>query len=404
MSDSTRSINLQEEIERSLIDEEQKSSYSGNQHVGSEKRSIAKDRPRRVEVRPPARYRFEDMVGYALQVAEEVDTYEPSTYREAISSYASERWFAAMESYEKNHTWDLVTLLLGRKVVTCKWYKRLDSYRVSLGYDMSPYDCCIYMSKVEDVSHIYLVLYVDIKMIVVKKMCDVQKLKELLNSECKTFWYLKGTSEIGFVYRDKTKGNRSTPALMHRSIQQFQRRKMIGQKRSIWYLKGTSDVDLVYEDKDLSLVIGYSDWYYAGDVDSRRSMIGYVFTLGGSVVSWKATLQSTVTLSTTEAEYMALTEAVKEAIWLRGLVSDLGLHHDQAIVFCDSLSAICLAKDQVHHERTKHIDVRYHFLREEKRIEVKKVGTADNPADMFNKAVPHSKFKHCLDLLNISSC
>ena len=111
-----------------------------------------------------------------------------------------------------------------------------------------------------------------------------------------------------------------------------------------------------------------------------------------------------MTLSITEAEYMALTAAAKEGIWLKGLVNSLGLHHDQAIVYCDSLSAICLAKDHVHHERTKHIDVRYHFLRNESRIKVKKVGTADNPADMFTKPVPHSKFQHCLDLLNVTSC
>lgn len=175
-------------------------------------------------------------------------------------------------------------------------------------------------------------------------------------------------------------------------------------KRIFRYLRGTSDVGLIYGSDTQCLVTGYSDSDYAGDVDSRRSMTGYVFTLGGSVVSWKATLQPTVTLSTTEAEYIALTEAAKEGIWLKGLVNDLGLHHDQAIVYCDSLSAICLAKDQVHHERTKHIDVRYHFLRSEKRIKVNKVGTADNPADMFTKPVPHSKFKHCLDLLNVRSC
>ena len=175
-------------------------------------------------------------------------------------------------------------------------------------------------------------------------------------------------------------------------------------KRIFRYLKGTFDIGLIYGSDTSCLVTGYSDSDYAGDVDTRRSMTGYVFTLGGSVVSWKATLQPTVTLSTTEAEYMALTAAAKEGIWLRGLVSSLGLHHDQAIVYCDSLSAICLAKDQVHHERTKHIDVRYHFLRDESRIKVKKVGTADNPADMFTKPVPHSKFQHCLDLLNVTSC
>ncbi|KAJ4711012.1 Retrovirus-related Pol polyprotein from transposon TNT 1-94 [Melia azedarach] len=175
-------------------------------------------------------------------------------------------------------------------------------------------------------------------------------------------------------------------------------------KRIFRYLKGTFDVGLIYGGDTQCLVTGFSDSDYAGDVDSRRSMTGYVFTLGSSVVSWKATLQPTVTLSTTEAEYMTLTEAAKEGIWLKGLVSDLGLHHDQAIVYCDSLSAICLAKDQVHHERTKHIDVRYHFLRSEKRSKVNKVGTADNPADMFTKPVPHSKFQHCLDLLNVRSC
>uniref|UniRef100_A0A3Q7J734 Reverse transcriptase Ty1/copia-type domain-containing protein n=1 Tax=Solanum lycopersicum TaxID=4081 RepID=A0A3Q7J734_SOLLC len=90
-------------------------------------------------------------------------------------------------------------------------------------------------------------------------------------------------------------------------------------KRIFPDLRGTSDVGLIYGGDTQCLVTGYSDSDYAGDVDTRRSMTGYVFTLGGSVVSWKATLQPTVTLSTTEAEYMALTEAAKEGIWLKGL-------------------------------------------------------------------------------------
>uniref|UniRef100_A0A3Q7HRQ0 Reverse transcriptase Ty1/copia-type domain-containing protein n=1 Tax=Solanum lycopersicum TaxID=4081 RepID=A0A3Q7HRQ0_SOLLC len=92
-------------------------------------------------------------------------------------------------------------------------------------------------------------------------------------------------------------------------------------KRIFRYLRGTSDVGLIYGGDTQCLVSGYSDSDYAGDVDTRRSMNGYVFTLGGSVVSWKATLQPTVTSSTTEAEYMALTEAAKEGIWLKGLAS-----------------------------------------------------------------------------------
>ncbi|GJX70172.1 transposable element [Tanacetum coccineum] len=174
-------------------------------------------------------------------------------------------------------------------------------------------------------------------------------------------------------------------------------------KRIFRYLKGTSDVGLIYGGEREYLVAGYSDSDYAADLDARRSLTGYVFTIGSSVVSWKATLQPSVALSTTEAEYMALTEAAKEGIWLKGLIEDLGFPQDQAIVFCDSMSAICLAKDQVYHDRTKHIDVRYHFIRSERRIKVKKIGTKDNPADVFTKPVPLSKFRHCLDLLNIDN-
>ncbi|GJV23962.1 hypothetical protein Tco_1376657 [Tanacetum coccineum] len=120
-------------------------------------------------------------------------------------------------------------------------------------------------------------------------------------------------------------------------------------------------------------------------------------------VKVKATLQPSVALSTTKAEYMALTEATKEGILLKGLIEDLGFPQDQATVFCDSMSAICLAKDQVYHDRTKHIDVHYHFIHTERRIKVKKISTEDNPADVFTKPVPLSKFCHCLDLLNIDN-
>ncbi|GJU79647.1 hypothetical protein Tco_1282012 [Tanacetum coccineum] len=139
------------------------------------------------------------------------------------------------------------------------------------------------------------------------------------------------------------------------------------------YLKGTSDVGLIYGGKREYLVAGYSNSDYAADLDAKRSLTSYVFTIGNSV----------------------------EEIWLKGLIEDLGFPQDQATVFCDSMSAICLAKDQVYHERTKHIDVRYHFIRTEGRIKVKKIGTQDNPADVFTKPVPLIKFRHCLDLLNI---
>jgi len=97
---------------------------------------------------------------------------------------------------------------------------------------------------------------------------------------------------------------------------------------------------------------------------------------------------------------------VKEAIWLRGLVRDLGLIQDVTIVFCDNQSAIHLTKNQMYHERTKFIDVRRHFVWDivaDGKVVVKKIGTTHNPADMLTKSIPTSKFKHCLDLVDIHS-
>ena len=122
------------------------------------------------------------------------------------------------------------------------------------------------------------------------------------------------------------------------------------------YLQGTTNVCLQFE-RIRDGVIGYVDADFAGDLDRRRSLTGYVFTIGGCAISWKATLQTTVALSTTEAKYMAITEACKEAVWLKGLFSELNEDLQISTVFCDSQSVIFLTKDQMFHERTKHIDV-----------------------------------------------
>ena len=169
------------------------------------------------------------------------------------------------------------------------------------------------------------------------------------------------------------------------------------------YLRGTSNARLHFG-RTRDGVTGYVDSDFGGDLDKRRSLTGYVFTIGGCAISWKATLQSTVALSTTEAEYMAITEAFKEAIWLKGLFGDLCDDVQTTTVFCDSQSAIYLTKDQMYHERTKHIDVRYHFVRDiiaRGDIVVSKVSTHDNPADMMTKTLPVTKFQQCLNLVGV---
>lgn len=170
------------------------------------------------------------------------------------------------------------------------------------------------------------------------------------------------------------------------------------------YLKGTISKQLEFSNSSTGLV-GYVDSDYAGCLDSRRSTSGYVFTFGGCAMSWRSRLQDCVALSTAEAEYMAITDAVKEAIWLRNLYGELTQDVQKLNILCDSQSAIYLTKDGMFHERTKHIDVRYHKVREviaEGDIIVKKVDTTNNAADMLTKVLPVTKFEHCLDLVKVT--
>ncbi|GJV36566.1 hypothetical protein Tco_1409043 [Tanacetum coccineum] len=125
-----------------------------------------------------------------------------------------------------------------------------------------------------------------------------------------------------------------------------------------------------------------------------------------SSICWKAALQHVVALSTTEAKYMALTKAVKESIWLKGLLIELGVNLRSMVVNCDNQGAIHLSRNAMFHERTKHINVRYHFIREiveSREIEVAKIGTKDNAADAFTNFVPGPKFKYCMEILGVGA-
>lgn len=172
------------------------------------------------------------------------------------------------------------------------------------------------------------------------------------------------------------------------------------------YLKGTIDTGLCFGG-DTCQVSGFVDSDYAGDLDRRRSTTGYVFKIYGAPVSWRSMLQATVALSTTEAEYMAMAEGVKEALWLWGLLDDFGIKQDCVDLWCDSQSMIHLAKNQVHHARTKHIDVRYHFVRdviEDEEVSLMKVHTNENAAAILTTVVSGGKFQYCLELLNVCPC
>ncbi|XP_031257797.1 secreted RxLR effector protein 161-like [Pistacia vera] len=171
------------------------------------------------------------------------------------------------------------------------------------------------------------------------------------------------------------------------------------------YINGTVQIGLIFCKRYASLdLVGYVDADFAGDQDSRKFITAYYFTLGGNCVSWKAQLQPLVALSTTEVEYVVVSNAFKEATWLQGILKEADLLNGTTIVYSDSQSAIHLSKNPVYHERTEHVDVRHHFVRDliaKGEINLLKVPTEESPADMRTKVMNTGKFKHCLNLLHI---
>lgn len=137
-------------------------------------------------------------------------------------------------------------------------------------------------------------------------------------------------------------------------------------RRILRYVRGTTELKLVYnKHEDADVLLGYTDSDWANDKNDRKSVSGYVFKVFGNTVSWGSRKQATVSLSSTEAEYVALAQGICEAKWLRSLLEELGFAINQpVIIFEDNQSCIKVAEEPRAHKRMKHIDVKYHFIRE----------------------------------------
>jgi hypothetical protein len=161
-------------------------------------------------------------------------------------------------------------------------------------------------------------------------------------------------------------------------------------KRIFRYVSKTINYGVLFNRKEDWTIAGYSDADWAGDLATRKSRTGYIFLFGGGSVSWQSRLQDIVTLSTAEAEYVAATEAGKESVWIRQLFHQLGELDIKAQLFVDNQSAIKLAKNPVFHRRTKHIDVKYHKIREwvgGNYFDLQHVSSSDMVADFLTKNV-----------------
>lgn len=161
-------------------------------------------------------------------------------------------------------------------------------------------------------------------------------------------------------------------------------------------MKGTADLGLKYT-TDQQPIYGFVDSDWGNCPDDRRSYSGFIFMLSGSPLSWDSRKQRTVALSSTEAEYMGLTEGAKESAYWIAFLNELGFKSLMDIeVFTDNFRALKLAENPVFHARSKHVDIRYHYIREVLKtglLRIDHVSTDDNVADMFTKGIPRPKLQ-----------
>ncbi|GKA92836.1 retrotransposon protein, putative, ty1-copia subclass [Tanacetum coccineum] len=317
----------------------------------------------------------------------------------------------------------------GLKQSPRQWYRMFDEYMLSNGFKRSSYNSCVYYRSYAPGEYIYLLLYVDDMLIACKSKAKIGFTKTLLKREFDMKELGEAKKILGMeIIRDRSRKilRVSQSGYVSKILNNFRidngksvqmplgghfklslkdcpvrdcdvekdepdiayavsivSRYLANPGKNHWeavkwilkYLRGTANVGLVYgTNRDNHVdVIGFVDSEYAKDPDK-------------------------------EAEYMALTEAVKEAIWLRGLLRELGVELNKVAVNYDNQGAIHLSRNHVFHERTKHINVRYHFIREvleAKTVEVLKVDIEHNVADALTKVVPGHKLQHCLELLSV---
>ncbi|GJU30096.1 retrovirus-related pol polyprotein from transposon TNT 1-94 [Tanacetum coccineum] len=171
------------------------------------------------------------------------------------------------------------------------------------------------------------------------------------------------------------------------------------------YLKNTINMGLWYPKDTVFELTSFLDSNHAGCLDTRKSTYGGIqFLSGDKLVSWSSKKQDCTSMSSAEAEYVSLSACCAQVLWLRTQLTDYGFHFDKIPMYCDSKAAIAISCNPVQHSRTKHIDVRYHFIKEQVEkgiVELFFVGTEYQLADLFTKALPEDRFKYLVRRLGM---
>jgi hypothetical protein len=180
---------------------------------------------------------------------------------------------------------------------------------------------------------------------------------------------------------------------------------LVATKHVMRYLKCTIDYGLRYDgDHDFTLS-GYNDADWAGSVSNRKSTSGCCFSLGSTMISWKSRKKSSISLSTTEVEYITACSTSCETIWLRKLLTDLfDLEMRATLILCDNQSCIKMTKNPLFHDRSKHIEIHYHYIHDMLQrgaLKLQYISTDEHVVDVLTNPLSCVKFEYFRDKIGL---
>ncbi|KAJ4710130.1 Retrovirus-related Pol polyprotein from transposon TNT 1-94 [Melia azedarach] len=323
---------------------------------------------------------------------------------------------------EEDKVYKLNKALYGLKQAPRAWYSKIDEFLCASGFRRSCNDATLYIktSAFADT----LIISMDF---VSQQAYVINMLKKFRMQHCKP------TSTPLIVNQKLTKFDGDTKAdafryrslvgsllylsairpdimfatsLLSRFMQNPSQVHFGAGRRVLRYLKGTHDLGILFKPEAELNLFGYVDSDWAGCIDDGKSTLGYAFSVGSGMFSWCSKKQDVVAQSTAEAEFIATAAGANQCIWLRKMLIDLGFGQINASpIFCDSKSAIAIAKNPVQHGKTKHMKVKFHFLREAERDQevcLIHCKSKEQVADILTKALPKTRFEKLREKLGVS--
>lgn len=354
----------------------------------------------------------------------------------------------------------------GLKQASKCWYDKVHIVMTEMGFNQSEYEPCVYLWK-DGFKLVIVALYVDDFFIFFNDFSQCDKLKSVLSvnfstkdlgpvSECLSMKVTKSEYSIkldqrayceklltkfgmlnsvpaktpieyGLKLEKSDKCDKSIPyqeaigGLLYLSLctrpdiaysVNYLSRFCNGYSKEHWkavqrifrYLRGTMDYGVKYSESEED-VIGYCDASFGNDCTERKSVSGYAVTLSNGAISWESRKQEVTALSSTEAEYICITHASKECMFLQGFLFELCGRYGSILLYNDNMSALKLSEHPGYHSRTKHIDVRFHYIRElcnDGKLELMHMSTKDMPADVLTKGLNHECHVKCIASLGVS--